>query len=322
MSFLFNLRSLSATSSLLLAVTFMSAQQPPSPLPAGPAGTPGKTLVGSDPVTHYIATIEQWRAGRIQRLTAPTGWLALIGRHPLTAGTWTVGSAPGNTLRLAAGPERLGTLTHGTDGRVTFAFAEGATGTIDGTAGREAELVYQGENPTFVRSGTINFYILNSAGKLYVRVRDTESERRKHFAGIEAYPIDPAWRIEADWVPFDPPRSLRITNVVGVTGDERCPGKAIFQYAGKTYELLPMQDEPGDQLFFVLTDTTAGSETYEASRFLYAEAPKDGKVILDFNKVYNPPCAFTPFTTCPLPPKENVLTFPLRAGEKKYQGEH
>jgi uncharacterized protein (DUF1684 family) len=270
----------------------------------------------------YIKSIETWRAGRIERLTRADGWLALIGRHPLNIGVWSVGSAPGNAIRLAAGPDHLGTVTRTGDNTITFALADGVDATIDGTTERTAPLNYRGDTkPTYVRAGTINFYILESAGGFVLRVRDSESPRRKNFAGIEAWPIDPAWRVEAQWVPFDPPRTLPITNVIGVTQDANCPGKAVFTHEGRTYELLPMQDEPGDPLFFVLTDTTAGEETYEASRFLYADPPQDGKVILDFNKVYNPPCAFTPFTTCPLPPKENVLPFPLRAGEKKYRGD-
>lgn len=307
---------------LAAAAANLFAQAQLSADPRPPASGVGKTLVSHPPEEHYLAFIETWRAGRIQRLTAPTGWLALIGRHPLKPGTWSVGSAGDNAIRLAAGPARLGTVTYAADGKVSFTLADGVDATIDGTTARSAELDYRSEKPTYVRAGTVNFYILESAGKLFLRVRDSESARRKNFAGIGAYPIDPAWRIEAQWVPFDPPRTLRITNVLGLTEDARGPGKAVFEHDGRTYELLPMQDEPADQLFFVLTDTTAGEETYEASRFLYAEPPKDGKVILDFNKVYNPPCAFTPFTTCPLPPKENVLPFALRAGEKKYTGSH
>lgn len=270
----------------------------------------------------YRASIEEWHRKRVERLTAPTGWLALIGRHPLPVGTSTVGSAPANRIRLAAGPARLGTFQVTADQKVTFSLAEHVDAAIDGTSARSAELVHRGENPTYVRAGTINFYILSSGVNLFVRVRDSEAARRKNFAGIERFPVDPAWRIEADWVPFDPPRTLRITNVLGIAEDARGPGKAVFVHQGRTYELVPTQDEPSDDLFFVLTDTTAGEETYEASRFLYASPPKDGKVILDFNKVYNPPCAFSPFTTCPLPPKGNALPFPLRAGEKKYRGEH
>jgi uncharacterized protein len=270
----------------------------------------------------YIQSVKAWRAGRIERLTGPDGWLALIGRHPLETGVWPVGSAASNAIRLAAGPAHLGTITRTADNRITFALVDGVEATIDGTTERTAPLAYGGEaKPTYVRSGTVNFYILESGGDFFLRVRDAESARRKNFVGIDAYPIDPAWRIEATWVPFNPPRQLPIANVLGVTQNAPCPGKAVFTHGNRTYELLPMQDNPADPLFFVLTDTTAGAETYEASRFLYSDPPVNGKVILDFNKVYNPPCAFSPFTTCPFPPKENVLPFPLRAGEKKYRGE-
>jgi uncharacterized protein (DUF1684 family) len=299
------------------------AQQPAPPVtPPPPSSAVGSTLLGRSPLEQYVEGIEQWHAGRVQRLTGPAGWLALIGRHPLLPGTWSIGAAADNAIRLAAGPAKFGTITSTADGKVTFALAEGVDGTIDGTTARHANLVPGGDNPTYVRSGTVNFYVLESGGKRFVRVRDTESARRKNFAGIQSYPIDPAWRIEADWVPFEPVRMLRITNVVGITEDVPCPGKAVFQIEGRTYELLPVREEGEERLFFIISDATAGTETYEASRFFYAEPPQNGKVILDFNKVYNPPCAFTPFTTCPLPPKENILPFPLRAGEKKYRGEH
>lgn len=275
----------------------------------------------ADPAA-YRQEIDAWHAQRVERLTRADSWLALIGRHPLEVGVWTVGSSAGNAIRLAAGPANLGTITRTGDNSVTFALADGVAGTIDGTTERSAPLAYgRDAKPTYVRAGTINFYILESRGRLFLRVRDSESPRRRNFAGIERFPVDPVWRIVADWVPFDPPRQIPITNVVGVTENASCPGKAVFTIGGRTLELLPVQEAPGERLFFILTDTTAGEETYEASRFLYSDLPQDGKVVLDFNQLYNPPCAFTPFTTCPLPPKENRLPIPVRAGEKKYQGE-
>ncbi|AOS43240.1 hypothetical protein Verru16b_00283 [Lacunisphaera limnophila] len=270
----------------------------------------------------YLASVEAWRTRRLDGLTRADGWLALIGRHPLEVGIWSVGTDPTNAIRLAAGPARLGTVTRTGDNTITFALADDVDASIDGTTARTAPLVYGGTGkPTYVRSGTINFYILESSGQFFLRVRDSEAPRRKNFAGIAIWPVDPAWRIEADWVPFDPPRQLPITNIVGLTQDAACPGKAVFTHEGRTYELLPLQETPESRLFFILTDTTAGEETYGAGRFLYADPPRDGKVVLDFNQVYNPPCAFSPFTTCPLPPKENVLPFALRAGEKKYRGD-
>jgi len=312
--------------SLLFSVAAVPAPAQPAPAlaPQQPPSAVGKTLVGRSPGENYVATIEQWRAGRIERLQKPDGWLALIGRHPLERGTWSVGAASDNAIRLAAGPAHLGTVTYADDGKVSFALAEGVDAAIDGTPARHAELVVEGEKPTYVRAGTVNFYVMDRSGKLFLRVRDTESARLKHFAGIEAYPVDPAWRIEATWVPFDPPQEAKITNMIGLVETVPVPGKAVFNHEGKTYELIPIDEGQGpeDPLFFVISDTTAGTETYEACRFFYAERPKDGKIILDFNKVYNPPCAFTPFATCPLPPKGNILPFPLRAGEKKYRGEH
>lgn len=269
----------------------------------------------ADPYTDSIAA---WRERRTANLVAPEGWLALIGRHPLPAGTHTLGAAEGNAIRLAAGPARWGTLTHSPDGQVTMALADGVDARIDGTTARTAVLVHTGGTPTYVRAGTVNFYILQSAGNLFVRVRDSESPRRKNFAGLDWFPIDPAWRFEAQWVAFAEPREVPIVNVLGHTTPEKVAGKAVFTYNGHTFELLPVTS--GEQLFFIFTDETAGVETYEASRFFYADAPKDGKVIVDFNKAYNPPCAFSPFTTCPLPPKENRLPFRVTAGEKAYPG--
>jgi uncharacterized protein (DUF1684 family) len=268
----------------------------------------------------YAQSIEAWRAGRVARLTAANSWLALIGRHELGRGRHTLGRAAGNDIRLAAGPDRLGVITYADDGRITLDLADGVDARIDGAAARSAELIYQGDKPTYVRFGTANFYVMVRGDQLFLRVRDSESPRRKNFVGIDHFPIDPAWRIEAQWVPFDPPHQVNITNMIGQTSPAPVPGKAVFTHEGRAVELIPI-DEGGDELFFVISDATSGDETYGASRFLYAPAPKDGKIVLDFNQAQNPPCAFTPFATCPLPPRQNRLPFPIRAGEKDYRGE-
>ena len=157
--------------------------------------------------------------------------------------------------------------------------------------------------------------------ELYLRVKDSASDRRKHFTGLDYFPLDPAWRIEAQWVSFDPVRQVNITNVLGQVSPAPVPGKAVFTREGRTFELLAIDEGADEPLFFVLSDQTSGAETYAASRFLYAERPKDGKIVLDFNRAENPPCAFTPFATCPLPPKENQLALRVTAGEKVYRGE-
>jgi uncharacterized protein len=164
--------------------------------------------------------------------------------------------------------------------------------------------------------------VIDRGGKKALRVKDSAADRRTHFLGLDYFPVDESWRIVARWVPFEKPRLLPITNLLGQTAPEPVPGKAVFERDGKTYELLPIDEGPGEPLFFVIADATSGKETYGGGRFLYADEPKDGQIVLDFNRAQNPPCAFTPFATCPLPPKENRLPFAVTAGEKHYRGGH
>ena len=270
----------------------------------------------------YTRSIEAWHQERLAGLRQPTGWLTLIGRHQLSAGDNSVGTAADNSIRLAAGPPYLGTVAVGPDQRTTFLPAPGAIAEVDGVRVSAATAVdFTGEKPTRVAFGTASFTVIKRGENLFLRVRDAEAATLKAFAGVECFPTDPAWRIEAKWVPFDPPQQFPITNMIGVTEPAPVPGKAVFTWQGRTVELFPI-DEGDNELFFVLTDLTAGAETYEASRFLYAAPPKDGKVVLDFNRLQNPPCAFTTFATCPLPPKENRIPFRVTAGEKKYRGAH
>jgi hypothetical protein len=268
----------------------------------------------------YAQSIDTARAERVARLTTPNGWLTLIGRHLLSPGVNTVGTAADNSIKLAAGPAYLATVTL-ENGKVTYTPAPGALAQIDGLPAAAGELVYKGAKPSTVTFGTVNFYVMERGDSLYLRVKDSAADRLKNFAGLDYFPVDPTWRIEAQWVPFEHPRTVSITNILGQTSPALVPGKAVFTREGKTYELLPIDEGPGE-LFFVLSDLTAGEETYAACRFLYAAPPQDGKVLLDFNLVQNPPCAFTPFATCPLPPKENRLPFRLTAGEKNYRGHH
>jgi uncharacterized protein (DUF1684 family) len=269
--------------------------------------------------------VEQWKQGRLQRLTAPDGWLSLVGLEWLHPGANRVGSASDNDIVLKVGPAHLGVVTLAADGAVKIVLAKDSGASIDGKPAQEATLVddiQAGENghPTTIAFGTANFYVIERDGRKGLRVKDAEAATRKHFLGLDYYPIDPSWRIVADWVPFDPPHKLEIGSVLGTIDKVDVPGKAVFKRDGHTFELLPYQEEPGGELFFVLADRTSGKETYGAARFLYAALPKDGKVILDFNRAYNPPCAFTEYATCPLAPPENRLDVAVTAGEKKYRG--
>ena len=293
----------------------------------------GVTLVHADPSQPgaapdaYQQSIEQARAARVARLTAPDGWLSLIGLEWLQQGANKVGSASDNDIVLQAGPAHLGVVTLDANGQVHITLAPDSGATIDGKPVHEATLIDDmhvsgNAQPTKVAFGEANFYVIDREGRKALRVKDTEAPTRKHFLGIDYFPIDPSWRIVADWVPFDPPHDLQMGSVIGTIDTVKVPGKAVFTRDGHTYELLPYQEEPGGELFFVLADRTSGHETYGAARFLYAALPQNGKVVLDFNKAYNPPCAFTPFATCPLAPPENRLDLKITAGEKKYRGGH
>lgn len=282
------------------------------------------TSRAAEPDPDYAKSIESQRADRLERLTTPDGWLTLIGLYFLKEGVNTVGSAADNSIVFTAGPAHLGTVTLSPEGRAAITLNPGVGARINGRELLSAELD-DGEKSgaiTLVKCGTLTFFLIDRGGKKALRVKDSASPRRTHFLGLDYFPIDPAWRIEADWVPFDRPREVPIRNILGQESPALIPGKAVFKKDGHTYALLPLIEGPDEPLFFVISDATSGDETYGAARFLYADPPRDGKLILDFNLAVNPPCAFTPFATCPLPPKENRLPIAVRAGEKKYRGEH
>ena len=281
----------------------------------------GSALAGDD----YTAAVGKARAERLQTLKAPDGWLSLIGLEWLQPGTNRIGSAADNDIVLKAGPAHLGTITLDDTGAATIELAKGSGALVDGREVQRATLVDDGgtgRKATEVSFGSAKFLVIAREGKKALRVKDENADSRVHFAGIDYFPIDPSWHIVATWVPFDPPHKLEVGSVIGTIDKVDVPGKAVFQHDGHTYELLPYQEEPGGELFFVIADRTSGKETYGAARFLYAALPKDGKVVLDFNEAYNPPCAFTPFATCPLAPPENRLDLRITAGEKKYRGSH
>ena len=286
----------------------------------------GVATVQAADIDSYKHSIEQWQAGRVERLTAPDGWLSLIGLEWLKDGTNRVGSAADNDIVLSAGPAHLGVVTLARDGGMRIVLDKDSGATIDGKAVTEAALVddlHAGANaaPTRVSFGTASFYVIDRDGRKGLRVKDTEAPTRKHFVGIDTFPIDPSWRIEATWVPAQPGETLEMGSVIGTIDKYPVPGKLEFTRDGKHFEILPVIEVPGDaQYFIVFADRTSGKETYGAARFLYIDPPKDGKVVLDFNKAYNPPCAFTPFATCPLAPPENRLDLRVTAGEKNYRG--
>ncbi len=278
--------------------------------------------VGSD--DDYTKEIESWREDRVERLKSETGWLSLVGLDWLKQGVNKIGSAKDNDIVIAKAPAHLGSIEWKGE-KVTIMLASGSGAMIDGKPLASAELLDDShETPTTISFNSVRFYLIDRAGgKKGLRIKDSEAKSRSGFLGIDNYPIDPSWRVEAKWVAFDPPHTLEIPNVIGTIDQMKVPGKAVFIHDGKSFELLPvLETEDADELFYIIADKTSGKETYGAARFIYSAMPKDGKVVIDFNKAYNPPCAFTPFATCPLAPPENRLGVAVTAGEKKYRGEH
>jgi len=266
--------------------------------------------------------LAQWRAHRLERLTAADGWLTLIGLHWLHEGNQAVGAAKTNDVVLAKGPAVLGTIAWDkTSGKVSLMLEARVSATVDGQEPKENITFSEDEDkPTLVQVGTLTLQVISRGDRKALRVKDSAAETRAHFAGLEYFTEDRAWKIEATWESFSPPRTLRIQNVVGTVSPEAVPGKAIFEYKGKTYELWPIQETGDDSLFFIFSDQTSGVETYGAGRFLFTDPPKNGKVTLDFNRAISPPCAFTAFATCLLPPPQNRLPIRVTAGEKTPAG--
>jgi len=253
-----------------------------------------------------VAMHRRWQAARHAELAGPESWLGLVGLFWLEAGSNSVGSSADAAVRLPSGPERLGELRW-TDGNILWLPADGAS--IELASDQDGA-------PTAVDAGNLSFFIVDRDGRLAARVRDRDWATARPFAGVDCFPYDPSWRIVADWQPLVPPLTMEAPDASGELKRVEVGQRAAFAVAGDRVELLPMS-VGADGVFFVFRDRTSGPETYGAGRFLKVPAAVDGRITLDFNFAFSPPCAFTPFATCPLPPPENWLPFAVPAGEKK-----
>jgi uncharacterized protein len=269
----------------------------------------------------YTASIEKWRKERLQRLTSDEGWLTVAGLYWLEEGDNRAGTEAGSPVLLPPGtaPPRVGTF-HRKGASVSFS-AEPAAGVTSG--GRPVTTLEMKDDttgtPDTIVVNDLTMFIIKRGDRLGVRLRDKNRRQRREFKGLDYFPIREEYRVEADWVPYDPPHNLAIPDILGMTENLPCPGYARFRIGGQELHLEPVIEQPGDQeLFFIFADRTNGTETYPSGRFFYSPMPRDGKIVIDFNKAYNPPCAFTPFATCPLPPPQNRLAVPIEAGEKKF----
>ena len=258
----------------------------------------------------YTDSISDWQQKRDKALRSEDGWLTLAGLFWLRPGDNTIGSADSNDFLLPKGsaPDHAGTLRLAGD-RVTFINPNGTVRTLD----------YKKEDkPDTVQAGSVSFFVIQRNGKLAVRAKDSQSAALKHFTGMQYFPVNPALRFKAKFIADS--KKIPILNILGQTDMEESPGVAEFTYEGKTYHLRPIYE--GKTLFFLFKDPTNKINTYQAGRMLNTPLPENGRVDLDFNRAYNPPCTFTPYATCPLPPKENTLGFAVEAGEMRYGNGH
>ena len=271
----------------------------------------------------FAAHEAPWRTQRRDELLAPEGWTSLVGLHWIERGAHYAGSAPGNGLKLAMGPAQLGMFDLAADGRVRFVPAKDATLTLDGQPLQGATMLKTdrdagGPGKLGFDDGQGIATVIRRGDRTALRVKHAQAESRVRFAGLQWWPGGSEWVVPARFVAHPPGRTLPIVNIIGQVDEMPNPGVVEFQRGDKTYRIEAI-DEGGPTLFLVYADRTSGHGSYPAGRYLDIPRPgKDGRVTVDFNRGYNPPCAFTAFATCPLPPAANRLDLAIVAGEKAY----
>jgi uncharacterized protein (DUF1684 family) len=268
----------------------------------------------------YSAEIEEWRKARLARLTSDDGWLTVTGLYWLERGHNAFGSDEENPVVLpdASLPPVAGSIVVGENGVVILTAELTANVFVNGKVISETVLKTDAEgSPDIVVAGRIQFYVIDRGGRLAARVKDPKSPTRTSFKGIDHYPIDPSMRVLARLEAYDSPREVAVPTEIGNDTTYLAPGVLRFTIAGHELTLEPFLSGAENERYFLLfRDGTSGVTTYGAGRFLYSSAvDESGKTILDFNLAYNPPCAFTPHATCPLPPPQNWLQAPIEAGE-------
>jgi uncharacterized protein len=270
-----------------------------------------------------------WREQHKADLLKPDGWLSLVALEWLQPGDNSVGSAPDNIIHLTSGPAHLAilhleretvTLNPPAGGFPPGFFVEGAPAKPQAL---RAEANQDKLSPHLI-IGTLNMYVIRREARFALRVKDSHSPAITDFHGLKWFEPDPAFRVIARWIAYSPSKTITLATLVGTTYDQPVPGAAEFSLAGKAFRLEPVLEDPAvAKLFFILRDTTSATTTYGACRFLYTGFPsngldKPGELVLDFNRLENPPCAYTPYSTCPLPPPGNRLPIALPVGEQRY----
>lgn len=291
----------------------------------------GQTADGEDPAARadaarldvvFSAQTRVWQDARRAELVAPDGWLSLIGLHRIELESHFIGSGQTAGIRLSMGPEKLG-LLQSDDGTYWFTPELGVAVTLDGAPVRGRVRL---QSDADASPGALGFddgkgalSIIERGGAAFVRARHEDAPTRRRFTGIGYWPTARDWQVDATFEPAAAGATLPIANILGMVEDTPTPGTVAFEREGTRYTLQALDGGDGT-LFLIFADRTSGHGSYSAGRYLDAPAPgADGRLQLDFNRAYNPPCAFTAFATCPLPPSGNRLDLAIPAGEKAYR---
>jgi uncharacterized protein len=261
----------------------------------------------------YALHIQEWDSQRLQRLKAPDGWLNLAGLHWLSQGERSIGSLPHNDIVFPHGPGNLGTITL-EENRVEF--SPSVTNILaDGKPVEGTITIFDEKGSVLLTAGSLGMNLIRRGERFGIRLRDYEHPRLEEFQRIDRYPADRNWIIRAAFTEAVDDMTIRVPDVLGGISEEKVPGVLEFTLNGETFRLFPTGSR--NRLFIIFADDTSGDETYGGGRFLYTDGPdREGYVYIDFNKAYNPPCALSAYTTCPLPPRENILPVKITAGEK------
>jgi uncharacterized protein (DUF1684 family) len=287
-----------------------------------PSEDTGKAASDQATQVAFARDLELWRSQRVADLTRPDGWTSVVGLHWIDPGAHYIGSSAGNGITLTVGPSHLGMIDF-SNGRLRFVPEKGLAMTLDGQPLTGATELRADDSPT--GPSVISFdegkglvTVIKRGDRYALRVKHADAASRTGFRGLEYWPASTNWKVQARYVPHPPGKTLPIANIIGTTEEVPNPGALEFERDGKQYRLEAL-DEGEETLFLVFADRTSGHGSYPAGRFLDAPKPgTDANVTLDFNQAYNPPCAFTAFATCPLPPAENRLDLRVDAGEKTY----
>jgi uncharacterized protein len=269
----------------------------------------------------YKLEIEQWHNSRVEDLKSYNGWLNLAGLYWLKEGANTFGGDDSNDIVFPEGkiPSKAGIFLL-REGEVQMIVQPGINILMDSVQIKSGVIYDSGKSiQPKLTYGSLQWFIIKRDNQFGVRLRDFESKEVTEFKGIDRFEVDPSYRVQAILEIPSIIKKINITNVLGQTTPQHSPGTLVFTLHNKEYRLDALEE--GEELFIIFGDETNKNDSYPSGRYLYANKPgPDGKVILDFNKSRNPPCAFTPYATCPLPPAQNVLPITIKAGEKNYHG--